>query len=440
MYSQRFSHARPAAPGESVLPVAQRVDRRKHSVRASFIAFGSIAAVGAGMFTAASASTPGAAVLKVTAAANRSGAVALQGQQLAGAKYILVAAPTSMRVTTIKFYLDGKLVRTEKHAPWDLVGGTDAKAAPLNVDTLPIGAHTVEAVIAIGSQTQRLNGAFVTGTAPTPAPSGSPSVSPAPKPSPTPTVTQTVPSATPTAPAPTTTPSSTPTPSSTASKTPSPAPSTSPSGSPSQTPTTSPTATPTVSTSPTTPPTPIPPAGFNPATYNWASVGGPTSGLVSAGLSTGLTLNTAGQILTGVQTMVGAQVIAQATGSGMANCVIQDGFRANGNGVSVNHCTVGNGVTGAGSYTLANNFITSQGDGIDPTGAGYKLIQYNKIWRDGTRIGTKHEDGIQFWQGGNALISRNWISGWQTSAIMVKADLGPISNVTIDSNFLDNPT
>ncbi|MDQ1485925.1 MAG: hypothetical protein QOJ62_1618, partial [Actinomycetota bacterium] len=36
--------------------------------------------------------------------------------------------------------------------------------------------------------------------------------------------------------------------------------------------------------------------------------------------------------------------------------------------------------------------------------------------------------------------SRNWISGWQTSAIMVKADLGPISNVTIDSNFLDNPT
>jgi hypothetical protein len=54
--------------------------------------------------------------------------------------------------------------------------------------------------------------------------------------------------------------------------------------------------------------------------------------------------------------------------------------------------------------------------------------------------GTKHLDGIQFTTGGNTLIARNYISGFWNSAIIVKADVGPISNVTIDSNFLDNPT
>lgn len=107
---------------------------------------------------------------------------------------------------------------------------------------------------------------------------------------------------------------------------------------------------------------------------------------------------------------------------------------------SVKQCSLSGGVHGAGSYTIDHAFITSNGDGIDPTGPGHKVIQYTKIWRDGTRVGTKHEDGIQFWQGGNALVTHNWISGWQTSAMMVKADLGPISNVIIDSNYLNNPT
>jgi hypothetical protein len=141
-----------------------------------------------------------------------------------------------------------------------------------------------------------------------------------------------------------------------------------------------------------------------------------------------------------VSTVAGQKTVAQATGSGVASCLLGDNFRANADGVSMAHCTADGGVNGAGSYTLQYNFITSSGDGIDPTGAGHKVIEYNKIWRDGTRVGTEHEDGIQFWQGGNALVHGNWISGWQTSAMMVKADLGPISNVTIDSNYLNNPT
>ena len=123
----------------------------------------------------------------------------------------------------------------------------------------------------------------------------------------------------------------------------------------------------------------------------------------------------------------------------MSNCSIGV-FHADGSNLTAKNCTISGGVFGAGSYTLDHNFITSQADGIDPGGTGRKVIQYNKIWRDGTRVGDKHQDGIQFTAGGNALITRNWIGGYGTSAIMVKADLGTISNVTIDSNFLDNPT
>jgi hypothetical protein len=150
-----------------------------------------------------------------------------------------------------------------------------------------------------------------------------------------------------------------------------------------------------------------------------------------------IVLNTAGQILDRVK--ANSKIVARSAGIGLSNCSIGV-FHADGSNLTAKNCTISGGVFGAGSYTLDHNFITSNADGIDPTGPGYKLIQYNKIWRDGTRVGTKHQDGIQFTEGGNALISRNYISGWQTSAIMVKADLGPISNVTIDSNYLNNPT
>ena len=126
-------------------------------------------------------------------------------------------------------------------------------------------------------------------------------------------------------------------------------------------------------------------------------------------------------------------------GSALSGCHV-DVLHLNAQNLTVTGCTITGGVSGDGSFTLTHNDITSQTDGIDPTGPGYKVIESNKIWRDGTRVGKRHEDGIQFWQGGNALISGNWISGWQTSAIMLKADYGVISNVTIDSNYLNNPT
>ncbi len=149
-------------------------------------------------------------------------------------------------------------------------------------------------------------------------------------------------------------------------------------------------------------------------TFDWSKVGGPAQS-------------------------TGGDVKFTTDGSRISNCNVGE-VRAESENNAVTQCTIKSGVYGAGSYTIDRSFITSDGDGINPTGPGQKVIKNTKIWRDGTRVGTKHQDGIQFWKGGNTLISQNWISGWQTSAIMVKADLGPISNVTIDSNYLNNPT
>ena len=108
----------------------------------------------------------------------------------------------------------------------------------------------------------------------------------------------------------------------------------------------------------------------------------------------------------------------------------------------------GNALAGL-ALTARYNRITSTNDGITPTGGAHgrrTVIEYNKIVRDGSRLESKHHDGIQFWQGGNALIRRNWISGWHTSAILMKSDLelqpgdGPVRNITIEENYLANPT
>ena len=296
--------------------------------------------------------TPGTAALEVSAHADRTAPTALQGQALSGSQYIFVDAGRET-VSSVTFLLDGNQTAIERKAPYDMYGGTTTAAVPLQVDTLPAGTHTVTATVKTSTTTQQLRGTFVAaGTLDAVAPAD-------PTPSPTP------------------------------SSSPSPATSTSP----------SPTSTTTT---------------FDPVTFDWTSVGGPSQ--ATAG---DVTLSTDGATLT--------------------NCNIGT-LHVNSAGTTVQNCTVNGGVFGAGSYTLDHNFITSDADGIDPTGPGHKVIQYNKIWRDGTRVADRHQDGIQFWQGGNALISRNWISGFQTSAIMVKADLATISDVTIDSNYLNNPT
>ena len=473
MSSYRFDRIRTTVRATEPRP-ARGVSRRARTAIA-LVAAGAAAATGLGG-AAAAATTPGAPSLLVSAAANRSAPITLHGQSLDGSQYIFVAT-RSADVGSVDFYLDGKQLSHEKSAPFDLLGGTSTRANALEVSALSAGKHTVKAAIRLSRDTQWLSGTFVS-TTPTASSTAVLEVSAHPDrtaptslhkqtlsgsqyvfvdagrdtvssvtffldgnqtaverkapydmyggtptaavplqvdtlPAGTYTVTATVKTSTTTqqlrgtfvaagkldAVAP-----SDPAPKSSPSPAPSPAPSSTPLPAPSTSPTPSPTPSPATSTT----------SAFDPVAFDWTSVGGPAQA-------------TAGD------------VTASTDGATLTDCNIGT-LHVNSAGTTVQDCTVNGGVFGTGSYTLDHNFITSDADGIDPTGPAHKVIRYNKIWRDGTRVADRHHDGIQFWQGGNALISRNWISGFQTSAIMVKADLATISDVTIDSNYLNNPT
>ncbi len=109
-----------------------------------------------------------------------------------------------------------------------------------------------------------------------------------------------------------------------------------------------------------------------------------------------------------------------------------------------------NGYAVGGSAVFVDQSqLTSTNDGIHATGEADGLpsiITNNWIERDGSLIGHNHHDGIQLWQGGNVTIRRNWISGFRTSAILIKSDFertpgdGPIRNFLIEENYLANPT
>ncbi len=463
MKSQRFSRARSYLADGRALP-ARIVTGRRTRIAGAIIACGTIAGTFAAVVPASATTTT---TLKVSASADRQDANVLAGQGLAGARYVFVDAPSSAKVRTVDFYLDGTQVSHEKSAPYDMYGGTTSAANPLDLSRIAWGKHTIKATVKTAYKTEYLSGTLVNNTG---APSlvvsadadrsgattldgqtlsglsyvsvttstGVSSVdfyldgtqvshektapydmyggtSDAANPL---DVTKLV-DGTHTVAANVNTSGGTLKLSGTfmANST-----TTAVSTQPAPTPTAS--QSPTASASPTASPSPSSPSGstspdgagtaFDPLSFDWSSVGGPAGS-------------------------TGGNVTLSTDGASISECNVGS-VHADANNVSVSTCTVNGGVFGAGSYTVSHNFITSDSDGMDPTGPGYKVIEYNKIWRDGTRVGTKHEDGIQFWQGGNALVRRNWISGWQTSAMMVKADLGTISHLTIDSNYLNNPT
>jgi hypothetical protein len=460
--SSRSDRIRKTAPSKDLLP-AHGIDLRRVRTATAIIAAGAAAATCLGGASAAAA-TSGTPSLQVSAAANRISPNSLHGQTLSGSQYIFVTAPRSADVGSVYFYLDGKQVSHEKSAPFDLEGGTASRANALQIANLAAGKHTVKATVKMSHETLSLTGTFLSGTQATSTSttavlevsvhadrttpttlhgqtlSGSQYVfvdagrdkvssvtftldgkqtaleRKAPYDMYGGTTTAAVPLDADALAAGTHTVTATVKTSTTtrklsgsfvaagvASADP---PATAPSPAPTSTPTPTPTPTPSEPTSTT--------STFDPDAFDWTSVGDPSQATAGS-----VTLSTNGAVL--------------------SNCNIGT-LHADAAGLVVKNCTVNGGIFGAGSYTLDHNFITSGADGIDPTGDGYKVIQYNKIWRDGTRVADKHQDGIQFWRGGNALISRNWISGFQTSAIMVKADQATISNVTIDSNYLNNPT
>jgi parallel beta-helix repeat protein len=125
--------------------------------------------------------------LKVSTSPTRSNAEPLCGKSLSGKVYIFLTPGTGP--TKVEFSLDGAKKSVENNAPWDLMGGSQSVAKPLDLNTLSAGEHVVTAKVyqksnMVGSYTSNFYRS--SGPAPLPSPSPSPTPSPAPSPEPSP--------------------------------------------------------------------------------------------------------------------------------------------------------------------------------------------------------------------------------------------------------------
>ena len=89
-----------------------------------------------------------------------------------------------------------------------------------------------------------------------------------------------------------------------------------------------------------------------------------------------------------------------------------------------------------GSGTFIGNDISQSENGIVLQG-GASVVRDNYIHDLFDNFGEPHIDGISV-QGGqdNVLIEHNTIESWDTSAIFIKNDFGPINNITVRNNLL----
>ena len=103
--------------------------------------------------------------LTVSAHADRSGSVPLNGAQAQNPAYVVLTAGVAAR--RVAFQLDGVLTRTDYAAPFDLTGSNvDGAAVPA---VLTPGAHTVTATVTwVGGGRTLTRAQFVTAPAPTP--------------------------------------------------------------------------------------------------------------------------------------------------------------------------------------------------------------------------------------------------------------------------------
>lgn len=107
-----------------------------------------LALSGAGLAAgAAPAGAHGAGVpeLRVSSSAGRAPSTPLSGATVAGSAYVFVAGETDVR--RVEFWLDQPVTapprQVESFAPYDLAGGSDTAAAPLDTRQLSEGAHAV---------------------------------------------------------------------------------------------------------------------------------------------------------------------------------------------------------------------------------------------------------------------------------------------------------
>lgn len=124
-----------------------------------------------------------------------------------------------------------------------------------------------------------------------------------------------------------------------------------------------------------------------------------------------------------------------------------DGRAPAGDNVLIENCTIiggfngGNSCIGLGRSNIIVRDCDLQGyDNGLMVGGTDCIIEGNYIHnlarRPGQPVGEAHVDGIQSSGCTNLIIRDNWIEGWDTSNIILKADGGPITNVLIEGNTL----
>ncbi len=215
-------------------------------------------------------------------------------------------------------------------------------------------------------------------------------------------------------------------------------------------PTSKPPTTPPTSKPPTTPPTTPPPTSTGstvpPNATSWpsASTTGVPAGTQLTAHSGDITVTTAGTVIKGMDvsgcinvraanvTIIDTRVRGNCNyvvGSYSTGLTIED---SEVDGMNSAGASVGIGY--AGFTALRVNVHGSQ-DGINANG---NVVVQDSWVHDLNEYNGSHNDGIQITEGSNIVLKHNRIENHldETSAIMVGADQGNVSNVTVDSNLL----
>ena len=114
-------------------------------------------------------------VLRVSTEAARTPARALAGAQVRGDLFVFLEAPASLE--RVEFLLNGRLLKTERTAPYDLAGGSVERARAFDSTTLADGQHRLRARVWAGDGSQStVEASFVVANTQAPADTVRPTV------------------------------------------------------------------------------------------------------------------------------------------------------------------------------------------------------------------------------------------------------------------------
>ena len=185
---------------------------------------------------------------------------------------------------------------------------------------------------------------------------------------------------------------------------------------------------------------------INPALFGMpdATTAGVPSGTTLTAYTGPMTITQAGTVIEGK--IIDGTLTVDAANVTIKNCIIKNygwwGIDGEGaTNLTVQYWTsprapVRTPMPHSGSGTFIGNDISQSENGIVLQG-GASVVRDNYIHDLFDNFGEPHIDGISV-QGGqdNVLIEHNTIESWDTSAVFIKNDFGPINNITVRNNLM----